>query len=145
MNQEDFITIEHREYEALLVRLNRLESKNQRTSWKWLLKRSAMVLVALVMLSVLGVGAQDTVGLYSGNTYLAQTGKFRDGYIAGVADTCHSNIDHSTLLKFKECTGKMTLGQIRAIAEKYLQDNPQNRHVQMAVLSIMAVVGACSK
>ena len=145
MNKEESITINRKEYETLITRLSHWESKKKRTFWQWILQRPAMILAISVMLGALGAGAQDTLGLYSGNTYLAQTSRFREGYIAGVADTCHSDIDYSTLLKFKGCTRKMTLGQIRAIVEKYLQDNPQNRHVQMATLAVVAVIGACSK
>ena len=88
MNKEESITINRKEYEALITRLSHWESKKKRTFWQWILQRPAMILAISVMVGALGAGAQDIVGLYSGNTYLAQTSMFRNGYIAGVADTC---------------------------------------------------------
>ena len=121
-----------------------LEAPKKRGFWGWFLQRPVAILVVLMMVGVLGAGAQGVQGFYNGNTYLTKPDLFKVGYIAGVSDAYQNNIlDQSDLLKFQRCTRGMTVGQLQAIAEKHLQDKPQFRHDQMAGLVWVAVITSC--
>jgi hypothetical protein len=148
MNQEDFITIDRTEYEGLIARLNHLESK-KRITCQWFLKRSAMILVILMMVGVMGAGATspEGIGFISGNVYLAKSLNYRIGYVAGATDAyltaALSEVSPPGLIMFSKCVRDLTLGQVRVITDKYIKSHPEKWHYTMATLLLMAVKESC--
>jgi hypothetical protein len=148
MNQEELITLDRKEYEALVARLNLLESEKRRTFWQWFLRRPVAVIIVLMMVGVMGAGATSPEGrrFASGNVYLAKSMNYRIGYIAGASDVFSllAVMEKSpTSIGYDKCTDGMTSGQIRAIAEKYLRDKPQKRQYSMASSLLAAVLSSC--
>ena len=164
MNQKEFITLERKEYEALLERIEQLESelmimrdgqghqewnginhKKRRAFWQCF-NRVAMVLLALLLLlsASFGPNNQDFVevknGFYTGNTYLRMQNKLT--YITGLVDGfCGAQLlcDIKTYRKFGiYMTGKENY-QIQAIVDKYLKEHPQKWDYNMAVLVYSAI------
>ena len=117
---------------------------------KMTVKAAVILMVVLVIGMFIGAGAWGQGpghGFYSGNDFLGLSPLLRAGYIAGVSDTMNFlhtgtgkglNLIKATIF-FSERTKGMRVGQVNAIAEKYLQDNPQHRHGGMAQLVYLAV------
>jgi hypothetical protein len=149
MNLEEFIAIDRKEYEALIARLNHFESEKRRTFWQWVLKRPMAFLVALMVVGVMGAGATspEGIGFISGNVYLAKSMNYRIGYVAGATDayltSALSEVSPPGLIMFPKCVKDLTLGQVRAITDKYLKSHPDKLHYTMATLLLMAVKESC--
>jgi hypothetical protein len=137
------ILLERSHYEGLLARLELLEhkpEKKRRGFWGWFLQRPVAILMALMMVGILGAGAwgqSQMHGFFSGNEYLAQPDTLRLGYIAGASDAFSSaSPEYKKHLKLG-----MTARQVQAIAEKFLKDNPKDRHYVMATILHDAMIG----
>lgn len=112
-----------------------------------------MFLASLFML----VAPRDALAL-SGNEWKQGSPSSRSAYISGVADTWQilaviekmnkETSQHPSAALFTDltiCMGKgMTYGQVSAIVEKYMEDNPSEWHHAMAWLAWRAVNRACS-
>ncbi len=144
MKQEELITIERSHYHGLLVRLDHLESEWGRSgpslhgpSDNGFYKRLAMVLVALMMVGVMAAGALGAI--FTGNQYISTSERGGTdlivGYIMGVIDAFGmATIDKDMASSFYKNAGGMTISQIKAIAEKYMEDHPEDRHLNMALI-----------
>ena len=93
----------------------------------------------------------------SGNDWLASSDSGRMYYIMGVVEgwqgflVSYEHFGDKTMaayVTYKEintCIKPMTFGQMKAIAEKYLKENPNEWHSRMESLTFLALYAACPK
>jgi len=117
-------------------------------------KQTALAALIILWLPLLTVDA----AAINGNEWKQLPRSSRDAYIWGVTDTWKNLADAVTLRKegspspsvalftnLVRCLQQgMTYGQISAIVEKYMEDNPSKWHHDMASLAWTAVFNACS-
>ena len=78
----------------------------------------------------------------SGNTYLGSTENDKSFYVRGLADMlfCEVYKYRSELYSYLEIkTEDMTVGQIKAIFDKYLEEHPEDWHLAAASLFNSAI------
>ena len=142
------------EYDSLIYKLATLESElkqaqklleapAKRPSW-WRRHWSGVALVALVVLiGAVAWGQAPVPTFWTGNKYLASIEPIQLGYTAGATDAISlinggkDGVQMAALFvtKIKD----MTAGQFKAIAEKYMKDNPQYRHHSMTAITMLVV------
>jgi len=74
----------------------------------------------------------------------------QNAYVAGASDTlitdvASKNMDAKTQTTAYACTAGKTLPQLTAIFRKWLNENPEKRHMTAALLYPLALFETCAK
>jgi len=113
-------------------------------------KKTVLILVlALLFFSLLinysqGQEKKEISGFANGNKYLNLTEIEKMGYLKGLMDMLlqrTSYCDPELYSDINDKTKDMTLGQIRAIFDKYLEEHPEKWHQGAAGLFWNAIMG----
>lgn len=111
------------------------------------MKRKLILLGLIIMLLSQGLclNAEEQRLFYiNGNKYLQLPGEIRSSYVLGLIDMwLHFSSFYSK--DIEDQVKKMAGGQIKAIFEKYLQENPESLHSTAASLFSAAMLDALSK
>lgn len=116
------------------------------------MKNTRLLFLGLALLVILTISAtakcvasdqSRKTGIHTsgitGNHYLTLPEIAKRAYIAGVLDGfCAAEVNDPNPIFNKVIEG-MTLGQLKAIIEKYMQDNPQEWNNPMSVIVTVAV------
>jgi hypothetical protein len=143
-------------YQELLEHQPEERKKKRRGFWGWFFQRPAAILMALMMVSVLGVGGalgltgnDYLMGVWSKQLNLPDSARvlFNQGYVLGVVEgfAAATTVGGFDPNKFDKCAEGKPLDQIRAIVEKYLADHPEQRHYPMAAIIWTSMVSKCTK
>jgi hypothetical protein len=99
-----------------------------------------------VLVLVVGLTQPLLASFHTGNDWLGQSEAQRNGYVAGAVDAFGTAADWEShnFAWMEECmiTG-WTLGQTRAVLEKYFADHPEERHMAASSRLHNALVEAC--
>jgi hypothetical protein len=147
MNQEDFITVERREYEALLVKSAHLENRKRQTFWNRFIQRSAMILVILMMVGIMGTGAWGRMialwGYYDGKTYNKHIDQIQMIYVSGVVDGISYAVatkNMGELSAFNNFVHERPALEIKGITDRYMKAHPDEWQDPMASIIFEAVM-----
>jgi hypothetical protein len=94
------------------------------------------------------VASTNARSFTTGNEYREYDEIKRNSYISGVVDTMDDmklNDNYAWIAPARECYRPMQLPQVREIVDKYLEVTPQEWHLGMASIAIMAIYEACEK
>ena len=96
-----------------------------------------------------GFAASINAGSFTtGNDYREYDEIKRNSYVSGVVDTMDDmqlNDSYAWIAPARECYRPMHLPQVREIVDNYLEVTPQEWHLGMASIAIMAIYEACEK
>jgi hypothetical protein len=96
-----------------------------------------------------GFAASINAGSFTtGNDYREYDEIKRNSYVSGVVDTMDDmqlNDNYAWVAPPRQCYRPMHLPQIREIVDNYLEATPQEWHLGMANIAIMAISEACEK
>lgn len=101
------------------------------------------VLVAVLLLFLpFSITVGDTTsGLTSGTQYEQFTEIEKLAYVSAVMDSIHTiTRDEAMIDSLDECIGDLTLGQMTAIVDKYVDEVPQFSHRRASTLVIAAFI-----
>lgn len=112
----------------------------------------------LIILFISCIGVIKTYGIgfggRNGNSFLTIPEVQQISYIAGFIDGVNMycalevvvmKMPKCHFYKFEECISQMTPIQIKDIVVKYLNENPDRRHLSMVNIFMEATVEACGK
>jgi hypothetical protein len=108
----------------------------------------ALVAVLLLVLPFSITVGDPVSSLTSGSQYRQFTVKEKLAYVSAVMDSIHAlTHDDNMIDSLDECTGDMTLGQMTAIVDKYIDEVPQfwNRSASGLVIAAFIVEENCDK
>ncbi len=107
---------------------------------------AALGLLTLVFLTTATVRSQSA-GPPSGNEYLQFSSSLRLAYIIGVSEglTIASDVGAADVQGLMLCLRGMTFGQMQAIFDKYLAENPEEWHHSMSSIIVNAFRSACRR
>ena len=155
MNQKELITMEGKEYEALLENCEQLRLEIQKLKLhettkpkkRWILQRPMVFLIIILMVGVMGTGAWGRMvtfwGYYSGNTYKKSIDQIQLAYVAGVSDGlsyASAMNDMKELTAFNNFVHEKPALEVKRIADRYLRSHPEDRANPMANIIFEAVM-----
>lgn len=130
-----------------------IRKETQRTRGRLRMRISPRTTLAtLCLLTLLSLTPPTTVrsqpaGPPNGNEYLQFTSSLRLAYTVGISEglTIASKVGAAGVQELMACSKGMTFGQMRAIVDKYLAENPERWHHWMSTIIVDALQSGCRR
>ena len=109
-----------------------------------------IIILAIACLTVSAVLADEyvfTIGFRDGHDWIAATEAGKIIYVTGVIDGLDmallTGADSERIVRFYKCSSDMTVAQIKAIVQKYLDQHPETWDRPMSALMFTAITTSC--